>query len=182
MNTGQHLVSETGIKRDVRICTAQNAVIDRMKTDLSAARSTLVTTGRVEDGLACVARQDRFETVMDFGPGMGGDKKGPSPGFYARAAVAGCVAMAVKMHAARLGLVFDAVEVTVEAEFDDAALFGLTASSAAPLETRVNIHVDTAEPEAIVRAFIDNVLEMDPWYLALRDPQKVVRSVSVEHP
>ena len=137
--THQLKIPVQGTDRDAQIREAQNAVIARMLSDLSKARSTLLTTGRVGDGLACHVTQGRFEAVLDLGFAMGGECAGPSPGFFARAAIAGCVAMAVKMLAAREGFRFDNVDVTVETDFDDAALFGLGSGQAAPLETRIGI-------------------------------------------
>ncbi|POF32416.1 OsmC family protein [Roseibium marinum] len=170
---------ETHREKDARIRKAQNKVIARMRADPEKARSTIATTGRIDAGLACSVRQGKFETRMDFGPGMGGESTGPSPGFFARAAISGCVAMGIKMLAAREGLVFDALEVTVETDFDDAALFELGSSSAAPLETRIGIVIDTQVPEEEVQNLVKRVLKIDPWFLALRDPQHVVSKVSV---
>ncbi|MCA8882159.1 MAG: OsmC family protein [Rhodobacteraceae bacterium] len=159
--------------RDGAIRDAQNKVIARMKADPDAARSTLVTVGRIDQGLTCAVTQGKFSAVTDLGHGMGGDAAGPSPGFYARTAIVGCVGMGIKMLAAREGLTFDSMEVTVETDFDDTALFGLGSSSAAPLETRVKIHIESAEDPAAIRALVNRVLEMDPWFLALRDAQVV---------
>jgi uncharacterized OsmC-like protein len=163
---------------DERIRTAQNAVIERMRADLDAARNTVVTTGEINDGLACHVRQGKFSATLDFGPGMGGTGAGPSPGFHARAGICGCVAMGIKMLAAREGLAFRKTRVTVETDFDDAALFGLSSSTAAPIETRVTISIETDEDDDRVRALVDRALEMDPWYLALRDGQTVLRSIA----
>ena len=159
--------------RDATIREAQNGVIARMKANPEKAGSTIMTTGRVENGLVCTVQQGKFSTVMDLGRGMGGDASAPSPGFYARAAIAGCVAMAIKMLAARECLEFASVEVTVETDFDDGALFGLGEASAAPAETRVNIDIASGEPAEFVHDLVGRALEMDPWYLALRDAQTV---------
>ena len=96
--------------RDIRIRTAQAKAVDRMKADPDLARSITSTTGIIQDGLACNIRQGNFTLVSDLGRGMGGDAHGPSPSFYPRAAIASCVAIAVKMHAAYKGKVFKTVE------------------------------------------------------------------------
>ena len=70
-----------------------------------------------------------------------------------------------------------AVEVAVETDFDDSALFGLGAASAAPVETRVRIAIESDEAEDRVHELVGRALEMDPWYLALRDAQTVVPSL-----
>ncbi|MCW3784746.1 OsmC family protein [Defluviimonas salinarum] len=175
------MTSETDAKptpvRDEVIRQAQTAVIERMRQDLAAACNTLVTTGRIEDGLTCHASQGKFHATMDLGPGMGGDAAGPSPGFFARAAIVGCVSIGVKMMAAREGLVFRSVDVTIECDFDDAALMGLSPRTAAPLESRIRIEVDTDEDRAAVRSLVDRALSVDPWYLALRDAQVVQHEI-----
>lgn len=165
--------------RDERVRVMQTAVIERMAADISAARSTLVATGRIEDGLTCRITQDKHAVVADLGPGMGGDAAGPSPGFYARAGIVGCVGIAVKMLAAREGLTFRSVEITVETDFDDAALMGLSPGSAAPRETRIRIEIDTDADPATVRDLTERALAMDPWYLALRDAQVVRHAVTL---
>ncbi len=163
--------------RDEVIRQAQNGVIERMRQDLDAACNTIVTTGRVEEGLICHAAQGKYHATMDMGPGMGGDAAGPSPGFFARAAIVGCVGIGVKMMAAREGLVFRSVDVTIECDFDDAALMGLSPRTAAPLETRIRIEIDTDEDRATVQSLVDRALSKDPWYLALRDAQVVQHKV-----
>lgn len=175
----KHDMSETLAVRDLRIRDAQARVIERTRVDLDAARSTNVTHARVENGLACEVIQGAFSVRMDLGRGMGGDASGPSPSFFARAAIGGCVAIAVKMLAAREGLLFHAVDVAVETDFDDAALFGLGSGHAAPLATRVMIDILTDEAEVSVRDVVERALEMDPWYLALRDAQTVGHALSV---
>ena len=164
--------------RDVQIQDAQSRVIDRIRADPARARSTITTSGRVNEGLVCEVRQGKFRTVMDLGRAMGGDASAPSPGFFGRAAIAGCVAIAIKMLAAREGLHFIAVDVDVETDFDDAAIFGIGSTSAAPLDTRLTIAIETNEAETRVSDVVDRALEADPWFLALRDPQVVTRQVS----
>ncbi len=159
--------------RDKVIQTAQTAVIERMKGNLDAARSTIKMTGRIEEGLTCQVEQGPHSAVLDLGRGMGGDAAGPSPGFFARAGIVGCVGIAVKMLAAREGVTYRSVTITLENDFDDAALMCLSTRSAAPLETRLKIEIDTDASPAVVEALVERALAHDPWYLALRDAQIV---------
>ncbi|MGB0747322.1 MAG: OsmC family protein [Magnetospiraceae bacterium] len=165
--------------RDESIRTHQNTVIERMRQDLAAAQNTIVTTGRVADGLACNIAQGDYSAIADMGQNMGGDAAGPSPGFYARAGIVSCVAIGVKMLAAREGLTFRSVEVIIENDFDDAALMGLSARTAAPYATRLRIAIDTDVEATIVNDLVDRALATDPWYLALRDAQVVDHSVAL---
>lgn len=147
--------------------------MERMKADPAGARSTIVTTGHIANGLTCYVEQGRYKAVADLGRAMGGDAEGPSPGFFGRAAIVGCVGMGVKMLAARDGLTFNAMKIRVETDFDDAALFGLSSASAAPLVTRIEIEITSNDDPAQVSDCVDRALEMDPWFLALRDAQLV---------
>lgn len=175
--THQSRIQQPGPDRDARIRDAQNAVIARMRQNPEKARSTLCTTGSIGEGLTCRVTQGPFQAVLDLGTGMGGDCAGPSPGFFARAAIVGCVGMAVKMLAAREGLRFHSVDVAVEMDFDDAALFGVGSGNAAPVDTRILVQIVSDEDEAQAKDIVDRALAMDPWFLALRDPQKVSASV-----
>jgi len=144
-----------------------------------AARSTNKATATVRDGLRCIFRQGGHEAIMDMPKIMGGDDAGPTPGFFGRAGLAGCVSIGLKQLAIVEGFNVDSVQVDIETEFDDGAAMGLGDNTAAPLETRLAIHVETDETEEKVRGLIDRLLEMDPWFLALRDAQSVSTDVMV---
>jgi uncharacterized OsmC-like protein len=151
----------------------------RLAASAASARSlsTSVTRGKIEDGLVCQVTQGRHRATMDLGSVMGGENAGPTPSFHARAAIVGCVAMGVKLTATRAGLDFRSVDVAVETDCDDGALFGIGNASAAPVETRVSITIDTDVPEDEVRTLVLRALEMDIWFLALRDAQRVCTSI-----
>ncbi|MBX3608705.1 MAG: OsmC family protein [Hydrogenophaga sp.] len=168
--------------RDQQIQCNQNQFIRELRADPGLAVVTTRTQGRVEDGLTCHIRQGRFEVVSDLGRRMGGDGAGPSPSFYARAGIVGCVAIGIKMAAARSGLGFRSVHVSVETDMDDGALLGVGDRSAAPLATRITIAIDTDADAPAVDALVQRVLAMDPWYLALRDAQCVTTRVDTVVP
>ena len=70
----------------------------------------------------------------------------------------------------------------VETDFDDAALMGLSPRTAAPLETRIRIVIDSdASPEG-VRDLTGRALSTDPWFLALRDAQVVRHTIVQSRP
>lgn len=180
--THQTSIHAAGHDADTRVRDAQQAVIDRIAAAPEKARSTIRTTGEVGAGLACTVTQGKFATVMDLGPGMGGTCAGPSPGYFARAAIAGCVGIAVKMLAARERVQLEKVNVAVETDFDDAALFGIGPGNAAPTETRVSLDIVTEADCAVIDEIVARALAMDPWFLALRDPQRVATAITVTAP
>jgi uncharacterized OsmC-like protein len=161
------------MNRNTQIRLAQEDFIATLSSASQRPLSTSVTRGHVEEGLVCQVVQGRHRAVMDLGTRMGGDNAGPTPSFYARAGIVGCVAIGIKMTAAREGLDFRRVDVEVETDFDDGALVGIGSSGAAPVETRVSVTIDTDADLDTVQALVQKAMAMDPWYLALRDAQQV---------
>src|SRR5262245_17510174 len=125
--------------RDARIKAAQQRVVEAFAKRPKLAFSTSRLTARIAEGLACQVRQGEHEATMDMSKTLGGDELGPTPGFFIRAGLAGCVAIGIKLAAAREGIALDQVDVEVEMDFDDSAMLGVGSNTPAPLETRIVI-------------------------------------------
>ncbi|MDA7087462.1 OsmC family protein [Pseudomonas sp. SA3-5] len=166
--------------KDSRIRDTQNRIKDVFKKRQQKALSTNHATAVIKDGLTCTFTQGEFSAVMDMPAIMGGDAAGPTPGFFARAGIAGCVSIGIKQTAVMAGAVFDTVTVDIETDFDDGAAMGLGDASAAPLETRLAIRISTNLPAPEVFALVEKALSMDPWFLALRDAQHVKFNLIVD--
>ena len=145
-----------------------------------SALSTSHASAEIGHGLECVFKQGTETAVMDLPEVMGGTNKGPTPGFHARAAVSGCVAIGIKMEAANQGISIDSIHVGIEMDFDDSAALGMGSNSAAPLATRLVITVTTDHGESDIQALIARVLENDTFFLALRDAQPVSAEIVLE--
>lgn len=159
--------------RNAEIRAAQERVITVFREKPKAALSTIRGSGRIEDGLTYTFRQGDHEAVMDMKKVLGGEEKGPTPGFFIRAGLAGCVAIGIKLTAIRESVPLDAVDVGVEMDFDDGALLGVGSNKAAPLATRLIIAIESPAPWDVVTAMVDRALAVDPFFLALRDAQDV---------
>ena len=159
------------------IRTAQSKVREAYTTSPDTALSTSHASAEVDHGLTCVFKQGTETAVMDLPEIMGGSNKGPTPGFHARAAISGCVAIGIKMEAANQGISIDNIHVGVEMDFDDSAALGMGSNSAAPLATRLAITVKTSHEEAEIQALVTKVLEKDTFFLALRDEQAVTTKI-----
>ena len=83
------------------IAAAQARVVELFRAEPHKSFSTKKVSGRLADGLRCTATMDSYTAVMDMDPVIGGGGTGPSPGFYIRAGLAGCVAIGIKLAAAR---------------------------------------------------------------------------------
>jgi uncharacterized OsmC-like protein len=157
---------------------AQERAINVFRRKSSAARSSIAGSARIGEGLRCEFTQGDHRIVTDMPEILGGGGTAPTPGLHARASIATCVATGIKMAAQRAGLTLRSVTVDLEMDFDDGAMFGIGDHTAAPLETRLAIRLDSDAPAAALEALVEQALAIDPYYLALRDPQVVKTSVT----
>lgn len=80
---------------------------------------------------------------------VGGGGTAPSPGWFARAALASCDATVVALRAAQLGVELSALVVTVDSQSDDRGLLGIDDSiPAGPLSVRVHVRLGADGVEA----------------------------------
>ena len=168
------------MKSDEEIRLAQERVMSVFHRRPEAAFDTKHADARISEGLTCTVTEGDREVVLDMSEPVGGSELGPSPGFHARVAIAGCVAIGIKMKAIRLGIELRSVQVGVDMDFDDSAIFGMGEASAAPLSTHLKITLASEADRETLRRLVDTALEADPYFLALRDPQKVETSLEFE--
>ena len=159
------------MSRNDKIRIAVERVADVFRKKPAAAFNTKRATGRIEHGLICNARQDDYTATMDMPEPIGGEGSAPSPGFHIRMGLVGCVAIGIKLTAAREGVDIGVIDVDVEMDFDDAAMIGVSDNSAAPLETRITIAIESTAPWEEVTAMVGRALERDPYFIAFRDAQ-----------
>ena len=167
------------MKPDNETRNAQRRVMAVFEKRPDAALGTKRAEATITGGLTCTVTEGERQAVMDMPEPLGGSEAGPSPGFHARAAVSGCIAIGLKMTAVRLGIELRSVNVVVDMDFDDSALLGMGEASAAPLRTGVTIRLDSDAERETLQALVDTALAADPYYLALRDPQIVETRIEV---
>jgi len=159
--------------RDDTVRSAQERALSIFERRPRAALSSAKASGRLDEGLHCTVSSRELDVRMDMPKALGGDESAPTPGFFIRAGLIGCIAIGIKMTAAREGIPLESVEVDVEMDFDDRAMFGIGDNTAAPLETRLTITLKSSAPWAAVEEIVRRALAADTYFLALRDPQRV---------
>jgi uncharacterized OsmC-like protein len=92
------------MKPDSEIRDAQRRVMAVFEKRPEAALGTKRAEATISGGLTCTVTEGDRRAVMDMPEPLGGSEAGPSPGFHARAAVSGCIAIGIKMTAIRLGI------------------------------------------------------------------------------
>ncbi len=107
----------------------------------SAAVATLQSGLRFK-----VTGPDGRAILTDMPKGVGGEGKGPSPGWLFRAALASCIGSLAAMRAALTGVELSKLEVTVDSQSDDRGILGMDEKIAAgPLSMRVSVKVEAKD-------------------------------------
>lgn len=158
---------------DADVQKAQERLISGFHRSPGSALSTKQAGGRLRDGLVCRVAAPGGEVLMDMPEAIGGGGSAPSPGFFVRVGLIGCVAIGIKLCAVREGVVIHTIDVDVEMDFDDGALLGIETNKAAPLQTRLTIAVESTAPREDVMAMVGRALKADPFYLAFKEPQNM---------
>ncbi|MBA3231934.1 MAG: OsmC family protein [Acidobacteria bacterium] len=83
----------------------------------SVGQKTGKTAVHLKPGLTCGVSEGAWSITVGMGT-AGGVEAGPGPGTLGRGALGSCLALSYAMWAARLGVVLDTVDVTVEADYD----------------------------------------------------------------
>lgn len=161
-------VARIGQERAIKVFKAKPALAQ----SVNAGRAT------VEDGFACTYQQGDKTAVLDMPEAMGGSETGPTPGFYGRAGVTGCLAIGIKMTALRSGLTVSKITVDIEQDFDDRGVFGFDGVPAVASENRITVNIESDHDEQTLRTLVENTIKSDPWFLSFRDAQPV--SVTIQ--
>lgn len=149
----------------------------------SVGQRVYVNTAVVENGLTCRVQEKHHVLTADLPPSMGGDDLGPSPSALLRGALSSCVAMGVKMWAARRDVAIDRVEVRVETNVDARGQFGVAEDVTPGFEgVRLHIRVESAAEENILREVIETSLRYSPLMDAFRKAQAIETQVSLGQP
>jgi hypothetical protein len=98
---------------------------------------------------------------------------------FGRAALGSCLAIGYMMRAATLGVPIDALEVEVQADYDDGALLGVSDSPPGYLEVRYSITVESPAPESDVMRVLDEGDARSPYLDVFRRAQSCKRQVRV---
>ncbi len=146
----------------------------------SLGRSTATSTARITEGLACTIQEGPWRFTVDMPEQVGGTASGPTPGVLGRAALGSCLAVGYVLYAAKAGIPIAGVEVVVETDFDDGALFGVADVPAGYLEVRYAVTVTSDAPEEQILRMLDDADAHSPYHDVFSRAQTLVRTARVE--
>jgi uncharacterized OsmC-like protein len=148
----------------------------------SIGRSTGVSRTRITHGLACEIEEGPWRLAADMPAQVGGTTTGPTPGVFGRAALGSCLAIGYMMHAAKLGVPISALEVEVQADYDDSALFGVGSATPGYSEVRYTVTVESPAPTEEIARVLDEGDEHSPYLDIFRRAQNCRRTVRIMSP
>jgi uncharacterized OsmC-like protein len=151
-----------------------------LTADPTLGRGTGTTIARVHDGLVCEVEAGPWRFIADMPKTSGGTASGPTPGMYGRAALGSCLAIGYAMRAAKLGVRIARIEVEVQADYNDGALFGVTDEPPGYSEVRYLVSVTTDAPEADVMRVLDEADVHSPYLDVFRRAQRCTRTVRID--
>jgi uncharacterized OsmC-like protein len=167
------------------------ASLEKIKTAIERVTRTLIqkpafglgkgiSISRITNGLTCEVVEGNWKLIADMPEAAGGNAAGPTPGVYGRAALGSCLAIGYMMRAAQLGVEIHSLQVEIQADYDDGALFG-TASGVPPgyLEVRYTVTVEAAAPESDIMEILDYADSHSPYLDVFSRGQACKRSVQI---
>jgi uncharacterized OsmC-like protein len=166
-----------------KIKSAFERVRNTLRQKPSFGLGTGVSKASVTDGLTCMVQEGNWKLVADMPEQAGGNAKGPTPGVYGRAALASCLAIGYAMRAAEHGIQFSRLEVEVQADYDDGALFG-TSPGTFPgyLDIRYTVTVDSEATEEEIIRVLDEADKHSPYLDVFSRGQRCKRMVEIVSP
>ncbi len=139
------------------------------------ATGTAKTCVTLDRNLRCLVSDGDWDMVVDMHTNYAGDNTGPNPGVLVRGAFASCLAVGYAMWAARLGVVLDSLEVTVEADYDARGEFAVDESVDPGYQAvRYTVRVESESTDTEVM----QVLDTADRYSSIRD--LYARSIPIE--
>ena len=148
----------------------------------SIGQRTYVSHATVSDGLECQVTEKDHSFTVDVPKSMGGDNTAASPAAFLRAAMSSCIAIGIKMWAARMDVPLARVDVWFEMDVDARGQLGACAG-VAPGFDQVRLAIDAAStaPENAVEQVIETSLDHSPLMDVFRPHGTIETHVTITH-
>jgi uncharacterized OsmC-like protein len=139
-----------------------------------------ISKAAIRDGLTCEITEGKWKLIADMPGQAGGNDAGPTPGVYGRAALGSCLAIGYMMRAATMNILVTSLEVEIEADYDDGALFGTTQGiPPGYLDIRYTVTIDSDAPEEKIMEMLDEADRHSPYLDVFSRAQQCHREVKI---
>ncbi len=165
-----------------KIKTAFERSIKALSLRPSLGLGTGISKTTIRNGLTCEIEEGPWHFKADMPEQAGGNAQGPTPGVYGRGALGSCLAMGYMMHAAYRNVPIQTLQVEVQADYDDGALFGVTNVPPGYLDVRYIVTVESDAPEEEILRVLDEADGHSPYLDIFSRAQQCRREVHVVTP
>ena len=131
---------QTLLKR--AFCRVSSALSKRA----SLGRATHVSTTRLKAGLTCEIQEGNWNFNAGMPKEAGGQGDAPTPGVLGRAALGSCLAIGYMLWASKLDVPVSSLAVEIQADSDDAGLFGIGDVSPGYSQVRYRVTIESKAP------------------------------------
>ena len=144
-------------------------------------KGTGVSKISITNGLTCEIQEGEWKFKADMPEPAGGANSAPTPGVYGRAALGSCLAIGYMMKAAEMNISIEKLEVEVQADYDDGALFGTAEKNIPPgyLEIRYSVNIESDDPPEKITEMLNNADAHSPYLDVFSHAQNCVRKVNI---
>jgi uncharacterized OsmC-like protein len=165
-----------------KIKKALDRAANMVEAKPSIGQRSYESIATVGDSLACAVREKEWRFASDTPEAMGGDNGAPSPSTLFRAAVASCVAMGIKMWAARMEVAVSHVEVHFTTDVDARGQFGVCDDVPAGFENaHLTIKVVSEADEKRVQDAVSASLRYSPMMDALKGGVPIKTEIEIRN-
>jgi uncharacterized OsmC-like protein len=161
------------------IKAALDRVVSVLKSRPSQGFSVKSAQCEIVDGLVAECRAGDFSFTADMSKALGGTGSAPSPGAYARAGLASCLAIGYAMIFAQRQLPVGGIRVKVDSESDARGYFALDDVLAGFQKLVYSVEVDSAADPAEIRDAIDEADRNSSVLRSFANPVPVERQLQV---
>ena len=134
---------------------------------------THINKAVINEGTTCSVEEKKFQMTVDVPPSIGGAGAGPTPGALMRSALTSCLAIGVKLWAARVDIEIDYVCVTLEGDVDARGELGVDDEISPGYEgLRLCYVIESKAPKAEIESVIERSLRYSPLFDVFTHKQK----------
>ena len=163
-----------------KIKTAFARVSETLSKRPAFGLGTGISKATIKNGLTCEIREGRWTMIADMPEQAGGNAAGPTPGVFGRAALGSCLAIGYMIRAAEKNIPVTGIEVEIQADYDDGALFGTTvAVPPGYLEIRYVVAIESEASEETILQLLDEADKHSPYLDVFKRSQTCLREVKI---
>lgn len=155
----------------------RNAKALSLKPSLGLGKGVSIT--KITNGLSCEISEGNWKLKTDMPKQVGGKGNGPSPGVLGRAAFGSCLATGYMLWASHLNITINKLEIKVEADYDDGALFGTSNSPAGYSEVNYLVKIDSPNTKEEIIYFLNEAEKHAPYLDVFSRKQKCTRQFEI---